>query len=499
MRLLIARYPNHSPSNEPSLVPVLLCVQAQNALLTEDGDVRYGYLGLHRVETPNTADVDPVSTNAVPVIAPWPASDVGSVAVMLYRMSTGDEKLDYLCSSPDEVSTKIRDPLKRELFSRLLAITQLSAGELLQIISELSPFDVRKFSKSARGLVEAEERAKVAGMEDAKLRAAAPCVMVCHPGDGIDCEVALVQLRALRDLGHIEPLGVVANLWPASERARLLRGTLDVLGMQNVPVGIGSNGGSSDRTEKAWEGAQSYITPSGSERDGSIITAHQLLQMVFEKAAPASITLLCTSSLKDAAIFLRDYGKPYNQRSRILLASVRSDDTFSLLVAPPFGRTEELFLSKVGSVVLVGAVDTPSSNDRSSEQRADRQSHPDRNHRPLIPKDSSSYKSDMAAESFFFERCQLLGVPLIVVNNEVRSQLAVRHAARHQGLTRNRVGDAKQAAKIVALPSSVYDEFAETADSALGLRLREVRFNVVRPSDIRHRMIYVLCYKGEAS
>ena len=302
------------------------CKQAQNALLTDDGDVRYGHLGLHRVDdAPHLTDDSHKAAGARPDVKTGPSTDVDSVTVLLYHMSTGEEEEPDLSLSPDELSTKIRDPLKRELFSRLLAITQLSAGELLQIISELSPFDVRKFSKSARGLVEAEERAKVAGMEDAKLRAAAPCVMVCHPGDGIDCEVALVQLRALRDLGHIEPLGVVANLWPASERARLLRGTLDVLGMQNVPVGIGSNGGSSDRTEKAWEGAQSYITPSGSERNDSIITAHQLLQMVLETAAPASITLLCTSSLKDAAIFLRDYGEPNNQRSRILLASVRSD------------------------------------------------------------------------------------------------------------------------------------------------------------------------------
>ena len=84
-----------------------------------------------------------------------------------------------------------------------------------------------------------------------------------------------------------------------------------VLGMPHVPVGIGSDGGASDdHTEHTWESAQSYITPLGSEREGSIITGQQLLRTVFERAAPASITLLlCTSSLKDAAIFLRDYGE----------------------------------------------------------------------------------------------------------------------------------------------------------------------------------------------
>ena len=273
--------------------------------------MRYGHLGLHRVDDASGLMDVCHEAGARPDVKTGPSTDVDSVTVLMYHMSTGNEREEPdLSLSPDEVSTKIRDPLKRELISRsLLAIPQPSANKLLQIVSELAPFDVRNFSKSTRSLIEVEKRAKAAGMDEAKLRARTPCVMICDLGNRIDCEVALVQLRALRDLGHIEPLGVIANLWPSSERARLLRGTLDVLGMQHVPVGIGSNGGPSDRTEKAWQGAHTYITPPGSERDGSIITAHQLLQMVFEKAAPASITLLCTSSLKDAAIFLRDSGE----------------------------------------------------------------------------------------------------------------------------------------------------------------------------------------------
>ena len=289
--------------------------------------MRYGHLGLHRVDdAPHLTDDSHKAAGARPDVKTGPSTDVDSVTVLLYHMSTGEEEEPDLSLSPDELSTKIRDPLKRELVSRsLFAITQ-PADELLQIISELAPFDVRSFSKSTRSLIEVEKRAKAAGIEDAKLRVATPCVMICDPGNRIDCEVALVQLRALRDLGHIEPLGVIANLWPSGERARLLRGTLDVLGMHNVPVGIGSNGrrrgldtilggaaghlANDDRTGKAWQGAESYITPVGSERESSIVTAQQLLQMVFENAPPASITLLCTSSLKDAAIFLRDSGKP---------------------------------------------------------------------------------------------------------------------------------------------------------------------------------------------
>ena len=286
-------------------------------MLTDDGDVRYGYLGLNRVNDAPSATDGSHESNPRRKGMPGPTTHVESVAVLLYHMSTGEETPD-LSATPNDMSATIRDPLKRELISRtLLATVQPSAKDLSNIVSELAPFDIRSFSKSTRGLIEVEKVARAAGMEEAhrtaKLRAATPCVIVCDPGNGANCEVALVQLRALRDLGHIEPLGVIANMWPSSERARLLRGALDVLGMHHVPVGIGSDcEASDDRTEHTWCGASSYVTQPNSEHEGSIITGQQLLQIVFERAAPESITLLCTSSLKDAAIFLRDSGEPIN-------------------------------------------------------------------------------------------------------------------------------------------------------------------------------------------
>ena len=269
--------------------------------------MRFGYLGLHQADNAPGAPTDADSSGGTT----GPARDVHLVAMVLYHMSTGDEKP---CSVA-ELSAKIRDPLKHELLSRsLFSASKPSADELTQIISELSPCDTRQFSKQTRVLVEIEKRAKAAAEDElhrtAKLRAPTPCVMICDPGNGgVECECALVLLRGLRDAGYIQPLGVVANLWPSGDRARLLRGTLDLLGMHHVPVGIGSNGGSSDHTENLWTNAQTYITPPNSEREGTITTGRQLLKRVFEEAAPSSITLLCTSSLIDAAMFLRDSGK----------------------------------------------------------------------------------------------------------------------------------------------------------------------------------------------
>ena len=283
-------------------------LQAHNALLTNDGDVRFGYLGLHKVDKNGSAAP---SSGHNSEVTTEPASDVHSVAMVLFRMATGNENL----CSVDELSATIRNPLRHELLSRsLFAASKPSADELTQIITELSPCDTRQFSKQTRVLVEVEKRAKAAAEDElrrtAKLRAPTPCVMICDPGSGgVECECALVLLRGLRDAGYIQPLGVVANLWPSGDRARLLRGTLDLLGMHHVPVGIGSNGGSSDHTENLWTNAQTYITPPNSEREGTITTGRQLLKRVFEEAAPSSITLLCTSSLIDAAMFLRDSGK----------------------------------------------------------------------------------------------------------------------------------------------------------------------------------------------
>ena len=144
--------------------------------------MRYGYLGLHQVdEDPSLIKDGHGSSDSRTGIITAPTTDIDSVAVMLYRMSTGNEKMLDSSANLDEVLAKIRDPLKRELISRsLLANKKPSAEELTRIVSELSPVDVRSFSKSACNLIEIEKRAKAVGMEEArrtaKLRAAAPII-----------------------------------------------------------------------------------------------------------------------------------------------------------------------------------------------------------------------------------------------------------------------------------------------------------------------------------
>ena len=189
-------------------------------------------------------------------------------------MATGEE----IPCAVDQLSAKVHDPLKHELLSRSLFVAaKPSADVLTKIITELSPCDTRQFSKQTQVLVEVETYAKAA-WEDGlhrtpKLRAPTSCVMICDPGNrGVDCECALVLLRGLRDAGYIQPLGVIANLRPSGDCARLLRVTLDLLGVHHVPVGIGSNdgvhSGPTDHADSSWTNAQSYITPPNSGRNG---------------------------------------------------------------------------------------------------------------------------------------------------------------------------------------------------------------------------------------
>ena len=66
------------------------------------------------------------------------------------------------------------------------------------------------------------------------------------------------------DLGLFDLRAVVANLCPAFARAKLARGTLDSLGLEEVPVGIGTEGGASglEDTFTRTVAATGYVTTS---------------------------------------------------------------------------------------------------------------------------------------------------------------------------------------------------------------------------------------------
>jgi hypothetical protein len=140
------------------------------------------------------------------------------------------------------------------------------------------------------------------GLRSAKMISAQPCVMICDPGRTVDSELALALLRVLRDLGHIEPKAFIANMWPQEDRSHLLRKRLDSFGLHDVPVGVGTSGGAIKTdtaiAEKLRALGEDPAFAGKSDRASEIVPGGQLLQTTWDNAAPASLVLLLTSSLK---------------------------------------------------------------------------------------------------------------------------------------------------------------------------------------------------------
>lgn len=135
----------------------------------------------------------------------------------------------------------------------------------------------------------------------ARMIDAQPCVMICAPGRVAESEMAFVLLRVLRDLGYLEPKAIIANLFPQQERSRLLRKQLDALGLHDVPVGVGTNGGAVQNTgtrapDRSKNDASWFADES--DRANEILPGARLLEQTWDKATPASLVLLITSSLK---------------------------------------------------------------------------------------------------------------------------------------------------------------------------------------------------------
>ena len=153
-------------------------------------------------------------------------------------------------------------------------------------------------------MVEDAETADLArgGLRSAKLLSAQPCVMVCDPGRTTDSELALAMLRVLRDLGQIDPKAIIANTWPQEDRSHLLRKRLDSFGLHDVPVGVGTSGGALKTdtavAEKLRALDEDPAFAGKLDRASEIVPGGQLLQTTWDSAAPASLVLLLTSSLK---------------------------------------------------------------------------------------------------------------------------------------------------------------------------------------------------------
>eukprot|EP00928_Gymnodinium_smaydae_P086959 TRINITY_DN71339_c0_g1_i1.p1 TRINITY_DN71339_c0_g1~~TRINITY_DN71339_c0_g1_i1.p1 ORF type:complete len:826 (-),score=137.62 TRINITY_DN71339_c0_g1_i1:93-2483(-) len=223
--------------------------------------------------------------------------------------------------------------------------------------------------------------------------AVTPLVVFSDPGQDLDDEMSYMMIRHLVSEELVEVRGIVTTLYPAFARARLARGTLSLLGLQGVPVGVGTDGGDTQGMHSASpfeDGARSYMPPSNSETLRMLEPGRRLLNRLFSEAEEKSLTVLIIASLKDVALFLRD--------------------------------NESLFEAKTKEVVIMGGVDSsfrsersPSSSSRVSWGGSFANCELPRG-QLLVPDSSHNQEFDRKSSEFFFRRCQELGIRLVVVS-----------------------------------------------------------------------------------
>ena len=129
-------------------------------------------------------------------------------------------------------------------------------------------------------------------------------VIITDLAKDFDDLLAMIALKELHRLGAIELEGFVANLYPAEKRARLGRGALDNLGLQDIPIAEGTPGeptANHQVLEYEFEGSETFIAPEGTP----LPDGQTLLHDIFTRARDGDykVTLLTLSSLLDIAEF----------------------------------------------------------------------------------------------------------------------------------------------------------------------------------------------------
>lgn len=200
-----------------------------------------------------------------------------------------------------------------------------------------------------------------------KKNGGAPVIIITDIGRDIDDTIAFMELASLERMCILNPLGVIATVAPEEERAYLARVTLDSLGLSDVPIGVGSDGGGSAEVKLnslrfLYDGEKKLFTfEPGIE---------VMKRILIEVEEPKSVKLVCLSSLKDISNFMKN--------------------------------ESELFCSKIREVVIMG------SAEYSEEQQR------------ITPFPGYNTNLDWKSASFVYRECQERNIPTITVT---------RHAA----------------------------------------------------------------------
>lgn len=187
-------------------------------------------------------------------------------------------------------------------------------------------------------------------------------------GQDLDDENALVLAAGLERGGHVELVAVVANLEPALERARLAKGTLQQIGLDDVPVIVGNACFRGGKTPK-------HETNVPYMADESELLPWESLATILEDQVE-KVTIVCNSGLTDIA--------------RLCM------------------ENDQLVREKVEAIVIMGGVKAAADNSIAVDE--------DGFLMPTIGKDAAANNAfDRPAALYIHRYAQEVGIPLTVI------------------------------------------------------------------------------------
>jgi len=191
-------------------------------------------------------------------------------------------------------------------------------------------------------------------------------LIISDDGKDPDDELAKILLNSLIRRGLGDCLGFISNLNPAKERARLARGTLDQLGMKDIPVGVGQD--MIQSTTGAYEFDAPYLGDIGSCRESGTELFAEILEGL---DAGTLVTLVCLSGLADPWLLAKNH--------------------------------RDLFRKKIGRVVIMGGVEVDGEVVKLDADGF------------MTPDKAQNNTFDMESAQQFYRHVQQESIPLTVV------------------------------------------------------------------------------------
>ncbi|KAL7455723.1 hypothetical protein ACHAWC_007253, partial [Mediolabrus comicus] len=201
-----------------------------------------------------------------------------------------------------------------------------------------------------------------------------PLIVFTDVGKDVDDAIALVVLACLKRMFVLNPVAVIATLSPQEERARLARVVLDSLGLPDVPVGIGTDGGSKDSVELHCFASE--------EKQLKLLHGSVLVPRILTEAEPKSVTLLCLANTKDV--------------SQLIL---KHPDLFSAKVKNVVIMGGAFYSERMKNVVIMGGA-----------------FYSERSERLEIDESAYNNNCEPAAARMLYLECQNRGIPTTTIN-----------------------------------------------------------------------------------